>query len=291
MSILQRAIQKSQNEKSANNRVDNNKDEEQQVDSSLTLTHSGGSARNDSERIEIDFQRLQKLGFLNPFLPSIGLSEQYRYVKRPLLANAFPEVDNGIKNRNIILITSSLPKEGKTYTSLNLALSMAMEKGKKVLLIDGDVAAPSMANLLGVSSDRPGLIELLDGKIDNINQILLRTNLPGFSVIPSGAAHSYSTELLASNVMKKLTHDLSTRYSDRIVIFDSPPVLAASQASVLAQLVGQVVMVVEAETTPQSVVQDALQKVDSCDVVGMLLNKSVSGKGNGSYYYGSYYGS
>ncbi len=284
MSILQRAIQKSKDEKLAKDQVDDTS-----VDS--TIRPAGSSVEKDSERVEIDFFALQKLGFLNPFSPGIGLSEQYRYVKRPLLANAFPDADNGIKNRNIVLITSSLPKEGKTYTSLNLALSMAMEKGKKVLLIDGDVAAPSIAKLLGISNDRPGLIDLLDGKKDNINQILLQTNLPGFSVIPAGASHSYSTELLASNVMKKLTNDLSTRYADRIVIFDSPPVLAASQASVLAQLVGQVVMVVEAESTPQSVVQDALQKVDSCDVVGLLLNKSVSGKGNGSYYYGSYYGS
>lgn len=284
MSILQRAIQKSNETKRANEGTN-----DQSVDSS-SIAPLDKSVAEQSDRIDIDFNALQKLGFLNPFLPGIELAEQYRYIKRPLLANAFPEADNGIKNRNIILITSSLPKEGKTYTSLNLALSMAMEKGKKVLLIDGDVASPSIANLLGISDQRPGLIELLDGKISNINQILIQTNLPGFSVIPSGAAHAYSTELLASTVMKKLVHDLSTRYSDRIVIFDSPPVLAASQASVLAQLVGQVVMVVEAESTPQTIVQDALQKVDSCDVVGLLLNKSISGKGSGSYYYGSYYG-
>lgn len=284
MSILQRAIQKSNETKRANEGTN-----DQSVDSS-SIAPLDKSVAEQSDRIDIDFNALQKLGFLNPFLPSIELSEQYRYIKRPLLANAFPDADNGIKSRNIVLITSSLPKEGKTYTSLNLALSMAMEKGKKVLLIDGDVASPSIANLLGISDQRPGLIELLDGKIANINQILMQTNLPGFSVIPSGAAHAYSTELLASAVMKKLVHDLSTRYSDRIVIFDSPPVLAASQASVLAQLVGQVVMVVEAESTPQTIVQDALQKVDSCDVVGMLLNKSISGKGSGSYYYGSYYG-
>ncbi|HFD13209.1 MAG TPA: polysaccharide biosynthesis tyrosine autokinase [Crenotrichaceae bacterium] len=284
MSILQRAIQKSLNEKLAE---DKRKADGQPVTPVLPAEQFDA---NKSDRIDIDFNALQKLGFLNPFLPSIGLSEQYRYIKRPLLANAFPEADNGIKNRNLILVTSSLPKEGKTYTSLNLALSMAMEKGKKVLLVDGDVAVPSIARLLGISEQRPGLIDLLDGKVATINQILLHTNVPGFSVIPSGNTHSYSTELLASNMMKKLTHDLSTRYSDRIVIFDSPPVLAASQASILAQLVGQVVMVVEAEATPQTVVQDALEKVDSCDVVGMLLNKSVSGKGNGSYYYGSYYG-
>ncbi|MEE9412372.1 MAG: XrtA-associated tyrosine autokinase [Methylococcales bacterium] len=267
----------------------NDKTNDTAIDSSL-VSRTDKRLAGESERIKIDFTALEKRGFLNPFAPSIGLSEQYRYLKQPLLANAFPESDNGIKNRNILLITSSLPKEGKTYTALNLALSMAMEKGKKVLLIDGDVASPSIANLLGISDQRPGLIELLDGKIANINQILIQTNLPGFSVIPSGAAHAYSTELLASTVMKKLVHDLSTRYSDRIVIFDSPPVLAASQASVLAQVVGQVVMVVEAESTPQAIVQDALQKVDSCDVVGMLLNKSISRKGSGSYYYGSYYG-
>jgi exopolysaccharide/PEP-CTERM locus tyrosine autokinase len=280
VSILQRAINKSVDAESAKNSSDGS------VDSSLIPSDDNWVAK-ESERIDIDFSELQKQGFLNPFSPTIGLSEQYRYIKRPLLANAFPEIDNGIKNRNLILVTSSLPKEGKTYTSLNLALSMAMEKGKKVLLIDGDVASPSIAKILNISG-KPGLIELLDGKVSNINQILLKTNLPGFSVIPAGEYHSYSTELLASNVMRRLANDLSTRYSDRIVIFDSPPVLAASQAAVLASLVGQVVMVVEAESTPQSIVQDALQKISTCDVVGMLLNKSVSGKSSGSYYYGSY---
>lgn len=281
MTILQRAIRKNNNTKLANY-----KSGDQEIDSSL-VSHTDKILTGESERVKIDFNALEKQGFLNPFSPAIGLSEQYRYLKQPLLANAFPESDNGIKNRNLLLITSSLPQEGKTYTALNLALSMAMEKDKKVLLIDGDVASPDIANLLGITS-RPGLIEYLDGKKSNINQVLLRTNLPGLSVIPSGATHNYSTELLASSIMKQLVNDLSTRYSDRIVIFDSPPVLAASQASVLATLVGQVVMVVGAETTPQSIVLDALKKIDGCDVVGMLLNQSVPGKANGSYYYGSY---
>ncbi len=281
MTILQRAIKKSNDAK-----VANNKGYDQTADtSSFSLTEN--NLVSGSDRIDIDFNVLQQKGFLNPFSPSIELSEQYRYLKRPLLANAFPESDNGIKNRNLLLITSSLPEEGKTYTALNLALSMAMEKGIKVLLIDGDVASPDVAKVLNIKK-RPGLIEYLDGKVSNINQILLRTNLPGLSVIPSGTAHRYSTELLSSHMMKQLAVDLSTRYSDRIVIFDSPPVLAASQASVLATLVGQVVMVVKAETTPQTVVQDALEKIDGCDVIGMLLNQSVSGKGDGSYYYGSY---
>ena len=281
MTILQRAIKKSQDAKAANER-----DRNAIIDSSVLMCHVNDLV-NRSDQINIDFNILQKKGFLNPFVPSISLSEQYRYLKQPLLANAFPESDNGIKNRNLLLITSSLSKEGKTYTALNLALSMAMEKSIKVLLIDGDVASPDIANILNIT-ERPGLIEYLDGKILNINQILLRTNLPGLSVIPSGSTHRYSTELLSSHVMKQLAADLSTRYSDRIVIFDSPPVLAASQASVLATLVGQIVMVVKAETTPQTIVQDALQKIDNCDVIGMLLNQSVPGKGNGSYYYGSY---
>jgi exopolysaccharide/PEP-CTERM locus tyrosine autokinase len=281
VTILQRAIKKSNDAK-----VANNKGYDQTTDTS-SFSRAEKSLVSGSDRIDIDFNVLQQKGFLNPFSPSIVLSEQYRYLKRPLLANAFPESDNGIKNRNLLLITSSLPEEGKTYTALNLALSMAMEKGIKVLLIDGDVASPDIAKVLNIA-ERPGLIEYLDEKISNLNQILLRTNLPGLSVIPSGTAHRYSTELLSSNMMKQLAVDLSTRYSDRIVIFDSPPVLAASQASVLATLVGQVVMVVKAETTPQTVVQDALEKIDGCDVIGMLLNQSVSGKGDGSYYYGSY---
>jgi exopolysaccharide/PEP-CTERM locus tyrosine autokinase len=281
VTILQRAIKKSNDAK-----VANNKGYDQTADTS-SFSRTEKNLVSGSDRIDIDFNVLQQKGFLNPFSPSIELSEQYRYLKRPLLANAFPESDNGIKNRNLLLITSSLPEEGKTYTALNLALSMAMEKGIKVLLIDGDVASPDIAKVLNIA-ERPGLIEYLDEKISNLNQILLRTNLPGLSVIPSGTAHRYSTELLSSHMMKQLAVDLSTRYSDRIVIFDSPPVLAASQASVLATLVGQVVMVVKAETTPQTVVQDALEKIDGCDVIGMLLNQSVSGKGDGSYYYGSY---
>jgi len=245
------------------------------------------SKTNENQIAEIDWDKLAELGFVTPGDSNTQTIEEYRNIKRPLVNNAFGEASSGIERANLILITSSLPGEGKTFTAINLALSIANERDKKVLLIDADVARPSISKTLGIQSS-PGLIEYLEGQDITFADIVLKTNMPGLKIIPAGKQHKHSTELLSSNRMIKLAQQLSTRYPDRIVIFDSPPLLAATQGQVLAELVGQVVLVIEAETTPQSMVMESVNKLASCDVVLTVLNKAKSNNDASYYGYGQY---
>lgn len=237
----------------------------------------------------IDWKVLQKKGMLVPEMARSQMAEEYRLIKRPLLMNAFPDGDNGIERANLILITSSVPGEGKTFTAVNLALSIAMERDRTVLLVDADVAKPSISRLLGIR-EQAGLIDVLEGKSVKVSDVLLKTDIPNLSLLPAGRLHQHSTELLASQAMKRLACELSARYPDRIVIFDSPPLLAASQGSVLATLVGQVVLVVESDTTPQYIVKESTSKLEACKVVGCVLNKTKKGFGFTYYGYGYGYG-
>ena len=216
------------------------------------------------------------------------IAEEYRSIKRPLVVNALGVRKKDIQRSNLILITSSIPGEGKTFTSINLALSIAAELDKKVLLIDADVSKPSVSKILGIKKT-PGLIEYLEGGVNDLSDIILRTEVSGLRIIPAGKRHKFSTELLSSNKMASLAQELSDRYPDRIVIFDSPPLLATTQAEVLATLVGQVVLVIAAESTSQNIVMESVKKLTGCsDVVLTLLNKTQRSLDSSYYGYGQY---
>lgn len=244
-------------------------------------------ARRGGRHFPIDWPMLKERGMLVPELATTQMAEEYRVIKRPLLMNAFPEEDNGIERANLILVTSSVPGEGKTFTAVNLALSIAMERGRTVLLIDADVAKPSIAGILGINAEL-GLTDLLKDKSLSFSDVAIKTDIPNFTLMPAGKQDRHSTELLASGAMRDLANELSARYPDRIVIFDSPPLLAATQGAVLANVVGQVVLVVEADSTPQYIVQESISKLGGCEVVGCVLNKTK--KGFGFNYYGYFYG-
>jgi exopolysaccharide/PEP-CTERM locus tyrosine autokinase len=240
--------------------------------------------------VEIDWVRLTQLGFVTPGDANTKTIEEYRNIKRPLVNNAFGVGSVGIPRSNLILITSSVPGEGKTFTAINLALSIANERDKHVLLIDADVARPSVSKRLGIdSAPRLGLIDYLEDENVAYSDIELLTNMPGLKLITAGKSHKHSTELLSSNKMAVFAEELSNRYPDRIVIFDSPPLLAATQGEVLAKLVGQVVLVVEAEKTLQSMVMESVNKLSSCDLVLLVFNKTSASLSDG-YYYGYGYG-
>jgi exopolysaccharide/PEP-CTERM locus tyrosine autokinase len=239
--------------------------------------------------VKLDWEYIESQGYLTEKTERSQMVEEYRTIKRPLIANAFGERSKGIERANLVLVTSSVPGEGKTFSAINIALSIGQERDKEVLLIDADVAKPSVASALGIDNT-PGLIEYLESEDMDFSEVIRKTDLPGFRVVPAGNKHSFSTELLASNKMEKLVSELSQRYSDRIVIFDSPPLLAATQGEVLAALVGQVVVVIEAESTLQATVKEMVSKLDKCDVVLALLNKANRSFDFGSNAYGYGYG-
>ena len=183
---------------------------------------------------------------------------------------------------NLVMVTSALPGEGKTFTATNLAISVAMELDSSVLLVDGDVAHPALPDLLGVPSS-PGLLDLLtEGRVD-VADALVKTNIDKLTVLPAGSRHRRATELLASEQMASLLRELATRYRDRIVIFDSPPLLATTEARVLATHMGQIIVVVAANATSQRAVDHALATIENCEIVLMMLNKVTTSE-VGSYY-------
>jgi len=244
------------------------------------------SARQHSRRFDIDFARLAERGLLTPDLPQSRIANEFRVAKRPLLNNCIGKSAVPVENARRIMVTSSLPGEGKSYVSLNLAMSIAMERDSTVLLVEGDPTRPSLATLMGMPANK-GLIDLLvDPKLD-VSDVLIRTNLGRLSFIPAGTRHHHSTELLASKAMENLVNEVASRYEDRILIFDSPPILAAPEPRVLARYMGQIVFVIEAERSSQSIVIEALDALEACPVVMTLLNKTTTQEAGYYYYYGS----
>ena len=242
----------------------------------------------NSQIQSINLARLHRMGVVSPDAEKSQIAEEFRIIKRPLIANAFGQGTPRVKNGNLIMVTSSLPGEGKSFCALNLAISMAMEMDRTVLLIDADVAKPRIPEYLGIHADK-GLLDVLQDKDLKLSDVLIRTDIAKLTVLPAGRTYKRATELLASAAMTRLVEDIGNRYPDRIILFDSPPLLATSESSVLATHMGQIVMVVEAERTSQEAVREALSHIQSCEVVGMLLNKTTPTPG-ADYYYG-YYGS
>jgi exopolysaccharide/PEP-CTERM locus tyrosine autokinase len=226
-----------------------------------------------TRRIELDLVRMRELGMVTAAGGRTPLLEDFRIIKRPLLQRAFGERAPGVKPGNLIMITSSLPGEGKTYCAINLAMSIAMELDHTVLLVDADVARPSVLRTLGLPPQR-GLMDILvDDKLD-MADVMLRTNVDTLSILPAGTSTPRATELLASSTMTNLVNEIASRYPDRIVIFDSPPLLLTSESRVLASHMGQIVMVVEAQTTTQHAVKEALSQLEGFNNVNLIYNKT-----------------
>ena len=239
------------------------------------------------ESIKI-MSRLKKLNMLVPGSSlDVGYSDEYRRIKRPLLSNAFGKTAQLVDKGNLILVTSSVPGEGKTHTALNLALSMAQETDHTVLLVDCDVVRHGSSHILGIS-DKPGLIDILEGDSFTVGDAILRTDIPDFSVISAGKQNEYVTELLASQRMLKVVEEMVAKYDDRVIVFDAPPLLPTPQTQVLAGIVGQIVFVIEAGKTPQAIVEEALSMIPKEQATGVVMNKSEGLSSRGSYYYGYY---
>ncbi|MCB1853079.1 MAG: AAA family ATPase, partial [Gammaproteobacteria bacterium] len=188
-----------------------------------------GKYAADPVSADVNIAGLEIEGILSPKAERSRLGEEYRMIKRPLLVKAFTGNNKIGRPLNLIMISSAVPGEGKTYTTLNLAISIALELDRTILVVDADLAKPSLSRLLGVN-DRPGFTECLQDKKLDLGNYLLKTDVPKLSVLPAGKRNSRATELLASRNMTARLEELSSRYSDRIVLFDSPPLLATSEA-------------------------------------------------------------
>ncbi|MGI4848393.1 MAG: XrtA-associated tyrosine autokinase [Janthinobacterium lividum] len=234
--------------------------------------------------VDINMALLERLGIVTPGMGRTPVAEEFRMIKRPLLQNAFKQ-DASKRHSNLIMVTSSLPGEGKTFCSINLAMSIAMEMDHTVLLVDADVARPSVLRTLGLEA-RPGLMDVLLDDTLELSDVMLRTNVDTLRILPAGRLHPNATELLASLSMSNLLDQIAQRYPDRIVIFDSPPLLLTSESKALASNMGQIVLVVEAETTTQHALKDAIRRLGATSNVSLIYNKTKAFTGDGAYGYG-----
>jgi exopolysaccharide/PEP-CTERM locus tyrosine autokinase len=243
-----------------------------------------GAPRRGPRRVELDLQHMQDIGLVTAAGGRTTLVEDFRVIKRPLIKRAFGPRPPNEKPGNLIMITSSLPGEGKTFCSINLAMSIAMELDHTVLLVDADVARPSVLRTLGLPVQRGLMDLLLDDKVD-MADVMLRTNVDTLTLLPAGTSNPRATELLASQTMTSLVYEIANRYPDRIVIFDSPPLLLTSEAHVLAGHMGQIVVVVEAERTTQHAVKEALSQLEGLNNVNLIYNKTREFPGTETYDY------
>jgi len=241
-----------------------------------------------SERIvHVDREALRAAELLPAVSEERRLAHEYRQIKRPLIANAFGRGVPQLPRGQVLLVASALPGDGKTFTSINLALSLALEKDVSVLLIDADVAKPHVSRMFNVTNEI-GLLDVIRDQSIDIESVVLPTDVEGLEIMPAGIGSENATELLASSRMDAIVAQLTARDPNRIVLLDSPPLLLTSESRVLCSVAGQAVLVVSAGNTPQQAVLDAISHIGEGRFIGLVLNQCSSRHHTGGYY--NYYG-
>jgi protein-tyrosine kinase len=245
-------------------------------------------ARRHSRREQkLDRELLREAGFIAPDAPVGPVAEEFRIVKRQVLLGVAGKGGIAPDRRQTVLICSSQAGEGKTFCAINLALSLAGERDTEVLLVDADFNKPAILSTLGLEADR-GLVDALADRSVDPESLVIQTDVRGLSILPAGRSVTNVTELLASGRTPEVLSLLTRDNPRRIVLFDSPPALLASPASVLASLVGQLLMVVRADRTTEADLREAVGMLSGCDHVSLLLNGT--GFAGSSKRFGSYYG-
>jgi exopolysaccharide/PEP-CTERM locus tyrosine autokinase len=235
----------------------------------------------------VDREGLLDAGFILPDAPVSALAEEFRIIKRQLLLKVSGRGELPEDKRQTILVCSAQPDEGKTFCALNLALSLAGERDVEVLLVDGDFAKPEILSILGLEGG-PGLIDAIMDPDSDPNAFVIETDVRGLSVLPAGRQANDVTELLSSERTRQVIAELTRNHPKRVVIFDSPPALMASPATVLATHVGQVVMIVRADQTTEADLKEAVTLLSGCEHLSLMLN--ATGFAVGGRRFGSYYG-
>ncbi len=250
-----------------------------------TTTVTKVKARSAHRTLHIDMGTMCKAGLVAPIADQRVFEEEYRIIKRPLLSNAFGRDAVCGGNGNSIMVTSSLAGEGKTFTSINLAFSLAKEKGTSVILVDADVLKAHITTFFD-AEDEKGLLDFLDEPETPIETVVVPTNIDGLSIVPSGVPRNNTTELISSERMSDFIAQASSIGNRQIVLFDSPPLLQTTESIALAGVAGQVVLVVQAGATLQEVVQQSISILDESKPLNLVLNQALSPQGKG--YYGDY---
>src|SRR6185312_9981117 len=273
MSVVEKTLQKLQDAKQ--------KRPEPAPDPSPAKANSGAQPAGRSEpaaarppAIVLDRPRLRALGLLPPEEQERRLASQYRKIKRPLIAGAIGRGTERLPKGYMIMLASAMSGEGKTFTAVNLALSIAREKDLRVLLVDADVAKPQLSRTFGLEGEL-GLLDVLRDPQLDVEAVIRQTDVATLSCLAAGKSSADATELLASRRMEEVAALLSKRDDHRIVLFDTPPLMQTTESPALVQVVGQILVVVRAEWTAQPVLLDALENLQEHPAVYLMLNQSM----------------
>ena len=246
------------------------------------------SSTGSHRLIKLDRGWFRQIGLLPPEPEERLIANQFRQIKRSLLANAFGKGVPAVARGRLIMMTSALPGEGKTFSTINLALSIAREQGVEALVVDADVAKPQVSALFKLEKEA-GLLEALANDAVDIEAMVVRTDVAGLSVLPAGRCDGdIATELLASARMEDVIARLGSHNPARVVLFDSPPLLLTNESRVLTTVVGQIVIVVRAGVTPRHAVTEAIGYVGEDRPIGLILNQSTANSPSSYYGYGEY---
>jgi protein-tyrosine kinase len=236
-----------------------------------------------STDIKIDRQRLAKSGITFSVTERSRIAEEFRIVTRQILAKAEAGAESASGAR-IIMVTSARPREGKTFTAINLALAISSQPDFRVLAVDCDVERQSMTSMFGIEAPK-GFVDLLVDDRTDMRDVLIHTDVANLTILPAGPKRAGIPELLSSRRMRDILTEMADRYSDRYIVLDAPPCLATSDPSILASLVGQIVFVVEANRTQESEIEESIRLISTCPNISLILNKV---EGTASDHFGSY---
>jgi Mrp family chromosome partitioning ATPase len=252
-------------------------------------TPSVSPAPPPSRSIVLDRNHLAQTGFIMPWTTTARSTEEFRIVKRnimfPWQLPDYPKAAH--RPPRVVMVTSSRPREGKTFCSINLALAFAAEENLFTILLDADAVRGDAARLLQIPP-QPGFTDLLT-KERRLEDVLIQTDLPNLVIVPPGAHGPHVPELLNGKGPSLVLAELARRYPEHVIVVDTAPCLASTDPAAFAPLASQIVFVVEAGHTQQTEIESSLSLLSGGGQVSFLLNKALIGSsqhfGSYSYYY------
>jgi exopolysaccharide/PEP-CTERM locus tyrosine autokinase len=258
---------------------------------SPTSTTGTGSQLSSTARLPahaspvlaLDIETLRRSGLLPPGESAAQIQDQFRRLKWPLLRAAWGKDIEPVRLGNIVAVVSAVPGEGKTFIATNLAISLAQEHDCAAVVVDADVRKRGLTKMLGLTG-RPGLIDLGTSAAVTLEDVVVRTSIPGLAVLPAGTPREDVPEIFGSQRVEHVIAEMSARWPQCIWLFDSAPLLATPEAQVLARNVGQVLMVVRADFTPAPAVNEAVSLLDRRKAISCVLNRAATATGSESYY-------
>jgi protein-tyrosine kinase len=239
--------------------------------------------------LAVDAVSLERAGMVDWSRPPTSSSEEFRLVQHQIIRSAFgPGAEPGFSN--LLLVTSARPGEGKSFMSTDLSGSIARQGDHHVLLVDADSKRDSICYSLGLAQAR-GLLDLAANPKLDPSPLIAKTPIERLSILPVGRERERSAELFSTKEMTRLIQSLGRRYADRLLILDAPPCLSTSDPAVLAQVVGQILFVVEADRTQRDEIEASLDLIQACPTITMVLNKQQISSRYTFGAYSSYYSS